>query len=63
MSYLVYADTSGCCVIIYTLYVYYNNTTARRTGIYQIRHTAYKVAPDDGLTQPETCRAYSENKV
>ena len=27
------------------------------TGIYQIRCTAYKVAPDDGLTQSETCRA------
>ena len=27
------------------------------TGIYQMRCTAYKVAPDDGLTQSETCRA------
>ena len=27
------------------------------TGIYQIRCTAYKFAPDDGLTQSETCRA------
>ena len=27
------------------------------TGIYQTRCTAYKVAPDDGLIQSETCRA------
>ena len=27
------------------------------TGIYQIRCTAYKVAPDDGLIQSEACRA------
>ena len=27
------------------------------TGIYQMRCTAYKVAPDDGLIQSETCRA------
>ena len=32
----------------------YSHTTARRmvpayTGIYQMRYTAYKVAPDDGL--------------
>ena len=33
------------------------------TGIYQMRCTAYKVAPDDGLIQSETCRAYIENKV
>ena len=54
MSYLAYADTSGCCV---------SHTTARRmvpayTGIYQIRHTAYKkTAPENGLIQSETCRA------
>ena len=24
--------------------------------LYQMRCTAYKVAPDDGLTQSETCR-------
>ena len=40
----------------------YSHTTARRmvpayTGIYQMRCTAYKVAPDDGLIQSETCRA------
>ena len=39
----------------------YSNTTARRIGIYQIRHTAYKkIAPEDGLMQSETCRAYIE---
>ena len=27
----------------------YNHTTARRIGIHQIRCTAYRVAPDDGL--------------
>ena len=28
---------------------------------YQIRHTAYKkIAPEDGLIQCETCRAYIE---
>ena len=32
-------------------------TTARRIGIYQMRCTAYKVAPDDGLIQSETCGA------
>ena len=30
-----------------------------KTGIYQMRCTAYKVAPDDGLIQSETCRAYN----
>ena len=38
---LVYAGTSGTC----------------GTGMYQMRCTAYKVAPDDGLIQSETCRA------
>ena len=38
--------TSGCCVAIATQQpdVWY-----RHTGIYQMRCTAYKVAPDDGL--------------
>ena len=50
-SHLVYVDTSGCCVAIATY----------ATGIYQIRHTAYKkIAPEDGLIQSETCRAYIE---
>ena len=35
----------------------YNHTTARRTGIYQMWYTAYKVVPDNGLIQSETCRA------
>ena len=47
----VYADTSGCCVAIATRMV------PVYTGIYQMRCTAYKVAPDDGLTESETCRA------
>ena len=38
----------------------YNHTTARRIGIYEMRCTAYKVAPDDGLIQSETCRASNE---
>ena len=36
MSYLVYADMSGCCVVSY------NDMTARCISIYQIQHTAYK---------------------
>ena len=32
----------GCCVVITTQQAY-------RAGIYQMRCTAYKVAPDDGL--------------
>ena len=32
------------------------------TGIYQMRCTAYKVAPADGLIQSETCRA-SNGKI
>ena len=40
----------------------YSHATATRivsayTGMYQMRCTAYKVAPDDGLIQSETCRA------
>ena len=43
----------------YKLYIAFgcSHTTARRTGIYQMRCTAYKVAPEDGLTESETCRA------
>ena len=52
-SHLVYA---GICRYVWLL-CDYSHTTARRTGIYQMRGTAYKVVPDDGLTQPETCRA------
>ena len=57
-SYLVYSDSSGCCVAIGS--PSYSRTTVRRIGIYQIRCTAYKVAPDDGLIQSETCRESNE---
>ena len=30
------------------------------TGIYQMRCTAYKVAPEDGVIQSETRRAFNE---
>ena len=46
--------TSGCCVAIATQ----QPDLSAYTGIYQMRCTAYKVAPDDGLIQSETCRAY-----
>ena len=56
ITHLVYAGT-----IVWLLFGY-RHTTARRmvqayTGVYQMRCTAYKVAPDDGLIQSETCRA------
>ena len=43
--------TYGCCVAIATQQpdVWYRHI--------QMRCTAYKVAPDDGLIQSETCRA------
>ena len=44
---------SGCCAAIATQ----QPDVPAYTGIYQIRCTAYKVAPDDGLIQSETCRA------
>ena len=34
-----------------------HNSHTYGTAIYQMRCTAYKVAPDDGLIQSETCRA------
>ena len=37
--------TSGCCVIIVTQ----QPDVSAHTGLYQMRRTAYKVAPDDGL--------------
>ena len=50
----------GICRYMPVPYVWllcgYNNQTYG-TGIYQMRCTAYKVAPDDGLTQSETCGA------
>ena len=60
-SHLVYA---GICRYVW-LFCGYGHTTARRmvpayTGIYQMRCAAYKVAPDDGLIQSETCRASNE---
>ena len=50
---------------VWLLCGYNNNShTYRRipayTDIYQMRCTAYKVAPDDGLIQSETCRASNE---
>ena len=53
LVHLVYADTSGCCVAIATQ----QPDVPACTSIYQMRCTAYKVAPDDGLIQSETCRA------
>ena len=50
-SHLVYADTNV------QLLCGYSHTTARSFGVYQMRCTAYKVAPDDGLIQSEICRA------
>ena len=44
---------SGCCVAIATQ----QPDVPAYTGVYQMRCTAYKVAPDDGLIQSETCRA------
>ena len=49
-SHLVYAGicryhTSGCCVAIGTQ----QPDVPACTGIYQMRYTAYKVAPDNGL--------------
>ena len=73
ISHLVYSGTCGCCVAIATqqpdiwyrhIPAYtkcgYSHTTARIIGIY--RHIPNKVALDDGLTKPETCRAPYENK-
>ena len=37
--------------------VWPHNSQTYGTGMYQMRCTAYKVAPDDGLIQSETCRA------
>ena len=46
-SHLVYADTIRVAVVWLSAY----------TGKYQMRCTAYKFAPDDGLIQSETCRS------
>ena len=53
-------------IFVIRLYLQYTATQQPDygTGIYQIRHTAYKkTAPEDGLIQSETCRAYTVNKV
>ena len=50
-SHLVYA---GICRYVCLLCGY---SQTYDTGIYQMQYTAYKVAPDDGLIQSETCRA------
>ena len=44
-SHFVYADTSDCCVTIATQ----QPDVSAYTGIYQMRCTAYKFSPDDGL--------------
>ena len=41
---------------LYKLYIPFRMVPAY-TSIYQMRCTAYKVAPDDGLIQSEICRA------
>ena len=52
--------SSGCCVAIATQ----QPDVSAYTDIYQMQCTAYKrFAPEDGLIQSETCRAYNENKV
>ena len=49
--------TFGYCVAIATQ----QPNVSAYTSIYQIRHTAYKkIAPEDGLIQSETCKAYIE---
>ena len=45
--------TSGCCLAIAT----HQPDVSAYTGIYQMRCTVYKVPPEDGLIQSETCRA------
>ena len=42
---------------LYKLLCGYSHTTARRIDIHQMRGTAYKVAPEDGVIQSETCTA------
>ena len=55
--YKLYIAYVGICRYVWLL-CGYSHTTATRIGIYRyMRCTAYKVAPDDGLIQSETCRA------
>ena len=42
---------------LYIAFVMCRYVATQRTGIYQMRYTAYKVAPDDELIQSETRRA------
>ena len=55
------SPSSVATFISCTLHLVYADTirlaTVRRISVYQMRCTAYKVAPDDGLIQSETCRA------
>ena len=51
-SHLVYAGTIRLAVV----WLKPLNSQTYGTGTYQMRRTAYKVAPDDVLIQSETCR-------
>ena len=52
-SHLVYATTSGCCVVVATQQ---SDISENPKCVVQL----IKVAPDDGLTYSETCRASNE---
>ena len=56
-SHLVYVDTSGCCVAITTQQpdVWYRHIPAYTKCDVQLTN----VAPEDGLIQSETCRAFN----
>ena len=53
--------SSSSGATFYKLYIAFGirryNSLTYGIGIYQMRCTAYKVTPDDGLIQSETCRA------
>ena len=51
--------TAGCCVAIATQ----QSDVSAYTGVYQMRCTAYKIAPDDGLIQSENVEHLMKNKV
>ena len=54
------SPSSGATFISCTSHLVFAGTTRMvpaYTGMYQMRCTAYKVAPDNGLIQSETCRA------
>jgi hypothetical protein len=53
----VYADTIRVTVVC----LQPHNIHTYVTVIYQMRCTPYKVAPEDGLIQSETCREYERN--